>query len=57
MNQEHPDTPLLEHAQELVSKLDGMGIKPSPEDEQNEEDEEEDEWEDMGSEDGDIEMS
>ncbi|EIN04898.1 TPR-like protein [Punctularia strigosozonata HHB-11173 SS5] len=54
-NQDHPDRPLLEHAEELMHTLDGFGITPSPADE------EDDEWEeadsdDVGSDD-DIEMS
>ncbi|KAI0342865.1 TPR-like protein [Trametopsis cervina] len=53
--QEHPDTPLLEHAHELIGKLDGMGIQPSPEDEQD--DEGDGEWEDADSGDEDVEMS
>lgn len=32
INQEHPDTPLLEHVCELTSKLEALGIQPSPED-------------------------
>ncbi|KAJ7639872.1 hypothetical protein DFH06DRAFT_1001372 [Mycena polygramma] len=54
-NEGHPDTPLLEHVKELVAKLDALGIKPSPVD-----DDEEGEWEDAdGSEDddGDVEMA
>ena len=50
--QEHPDLPLREHAKELVEKLEAMGIKASPE---GEEDGGEDGWEDeVGSEDGDT---
>ncbi|KAG6851109.1 hypothetical protein H0H93_000989 [Arthromyces matolae] len=43
-NQEHPDTPLLEHVSELITKLDSLGIAPSPMD--GGEDEGEDGWED-----------
>ncbi|KAF5326941.1 hypothetical protein D9619_004835 [Psilocybe cf. subviscida] len=57
-NQEHPDAPLLEHVTELISKLDGMGVKPSPVEEAGG-DGDDDEWEsDDGSVDGDgdVEM-
>lgn len=50
--------PLLEHVKELISKLDEMGIKPSPTEEAGGEGDE-DEWEsDDGSldGDGDVEM-
>ncbi|KAG6842349.1 hypothetical protein C0991_010639 [Blastosporella zonata] len=55
-NQEHPDTPLLDHVAELLGKLDALGIAPSPID--AEDDEGEDGWEDQdGSDsDGDVEM-
>ncbi|KAF7316819.1 hypothetical protein HMN09_00415000 [Mycena chlorophos] len=43
-NEGHPDAPLLEHAKELIAKLDELGIKPSPAGEEGEGDEEE--WED-----------
>ncbi|KAJ7650232.1 hypothetical protein FB45DRAFT_887366 [Roridomyces roridus] len=57
-NEGHPDTPLLEHAKELIAKLDALGIKPSPVAEEGEGEE----WEDVeGSEDedgdGDVEMA
>ncbi|KAJ7170707.1 hypothetical protein C8R43DRAFT_980582 [Mycena crocata] len=58
-NEGHPDTPLLEHVRELVGKLDALGIKPSPVDEDGGEGQE-GEWEDVdGSEDGDgdVEMA
>ncbi|KAJ7475873.1 hypothetical protein FB451DRAFT_1245083 [Mycena latifolia] len=57
-NQEHPDTPLLEHVKELAAKLDALGIKPSPVGEDGGDGQEE--WEDVeGSEDGDgdVEMA
>ncbi|KAF9450901.1 TPR-like protein [Macrolepiota fuliginosa MF-IS2] len=56
INQDHPDKPILEHVQELVAKLEVLGIKPSPlEDDQD--DEGEVEWEDVSEgEDGDVEM-
>ncbi|KAJ7494756.1 hypothetical protein B0H11DRAFT_1717129 [Mycena galericulata] len=59
MNEEHPDTPLLEHVKELVAKLDALGIKPSPVGDDDGEPQE-GEWEDVdGSEDsdGDVEMA
>jgi hypothetical protein len=28
-NEGHPDTPLLEHAQELIAKLNALGVSPS----------------------------
>jgi len=55
-NQEHPDTPLLEHVKELIAKLDALGIQPSPIDAEDDEDG----WEDDGGSedgDGDIDMS
>ncbi|KAH6909077.1 hypothetical protein BKA70DRAFT_224470 [Coprinopsis sp. MPI-PUGE-AT-0042] len=55
-NQEHPDAPMAEHVEELINKLEGMGIKPSPIEEDADEGGEG--WEDVGSEDndGDVEM-
>ncbi|KAI0635934.1 hypothetical protein C8Q77DRAFT_1100465 [Trametes polyzona] len=56
VNQDHPDKPLLEHARELIAKLESLGIQSSPE----KEDSDEGGWEDVeGSdeEDGDVEMS
>ncbi len=56
MSQEHPDVPLLDHVRELISKLESLGVHPSPEDG----DEEGEGWEDVeGSdeEDGDVDMS
>ncbi|OBZ72192.1 hypothetical protein A0H81_07962 [Grifola frondosa] len=56
-NQEHPDAPLLEHVHELITKLDALGIQPSPE---NDDSGNEDGWEDVeGSDDSDedVEMS
>ncbi|KAG6333530.1 hypothetical protein ID866_5555 [Astraeus odoratus] len=35
ISQEYPDEPLLEHVQELVATLDGLGIQPSPDDEES----------------------
>ncbi|PCH42393.1 TPR-like protein [Wolfiporia cocos MD-104 SS10] len=58
VNQEHPDQPLLEHARELIAKLEALGVQPSPEEDEDEGDA--DGWEDVeGSddEDGDVEMS
>ena len=56
MSQEHPDAPLLEHTRELITKLESLGIQPSPE--QDDGDEEEG-WEDIegSDDDGDVEMS
>ncbi|KAG9224914.1 hypothetical protein CCMSSC00406_0001935 [Pleurotus cornucopiae] len=54
-NQEHPDEPLLDHAKELISKLEALGIQTSPVEE--EEPEGEVEWEDVDSEDEDVEMA
>ncbi|KAM5535934.1 hypothetical protein V8D89_010374 [Ganoderma adspersum] len=56
VTQEHPDAPLLEHTQELISKLESLGIQPSPD---KDEDNEEQGWEDVdGSDDDeDVEMS
>ena len=50
---------MLEHAQELISKLDSQGIQPSQEDDVEDGDDNGDEWEDVDSaaEDGDVEMS
>jgi len=52
--QADPDTPILEHVQELLGTLDALGILPSP----AEDDEEAngDDWEDL-SDDEDVEMS
>lgn len=57
MNEEHPDTPLLEHVKELISNLDALGIGSSPL-EDGDGDDVEGEWEDEGSEDedGDVAM-
>ncbi|KAF7966534.1 hypothetical protein HWV62_38058 [Athelia sp. TMB] len=55
-NQDHPDTPLLEHAKELASKLRELGITPSPIDD---EEEGEEGWEDGDASDedeGDVDM-
>ena len=56
ITQEHPDAPLLEHTQELISKLESLGIQPSPD---KDEDDGEEGWEDVdGSDDDkDVEMS
>jgi tetratricopeptide (TPR) repeat protein len=46
----HPDTPLLQHAQELIAKLQEMGVEKSPEDDGEEwggiNADDEDQWED-----------
>ncbi|KAI1797119.1 TPR-like protein [Ganoderma leucocontextum] len=56
VNQEHPDAPLLEHTRELISKLETLGIHPSPE---KDGDDDGEGWEDVdGSDDDeDVEMS
>ncbi|KAF9066637.1 hypothetical protein BDP27DRAFT_1423668 [Rhodocollybia butyracea] len=57
IHQEHPDKPLLEHVQELIRGLEGMGIQASP---PGEDEDDDDEWvdgEDESDEDGDVEMS
>ncbi|KAI0833481.1 hypothetical protein BC628DRAFT_1406501 [Trametes gibbosa] len=55
VNQEHPDKPLLEHARELISKLESLGIQPTPEQDGSDR---EGGWEDIeGSDDDDVEMS
>jgi hypothetical protein len=55
--QEHPDIPLLQHAKELVTNLDALGIKPSPDEPDGVGDEDGDGWEDVNSDDQDAEMS
>ncbi|KAJ7593135.1 hypothetical protein C8J56DRAFT_1162084 [Mycena floridula] len=53
VNENHPDIPLLDHVKELIAKLDAMGIKPSPLEEEDQK-----EWEDVDSSgDEDVEMS
>ncbi|KAF5359557.1 hypothetical protein D9756_003465 [Leucocoprinus leucothites] len=57
VNQDHPDKPILEHAQELIGKLEALGIKPSPIDDDDQGDDGERDWEDVSEdEDGDVEM-
>lgn len=55
VNQEHPDRPLLDHVNELIIKLEELGIRPSPEEEADGNDD----WEDAEGEDSDsdVEMS
>ncbi|KAH9850375.1 hypothetical protein C2E23DRAFT_836255 [Lenzites betulinus] len=55
INQEHPDKPLLEHARELIAKLESLGIQPSPEQDGSDGEG----WEDTegSDEDEDVEMS
>jgi hypothetical protein len=57
-NQDHPDKPILDHVQELISQLEAAGIKASPM-EEGEEGDTEGDWEEVVSEDedGDVEMS
>ena len=56
MAQEHGDGPILEHVNELIDRLEVKGIKPTPEDEQDDAG-----WEDVDAEseddDGDVEMA
>ncbi|KAF8686792.1 hypothetical protein AX14_003803 [Amanita brunnescens Koide BX004] len=49
--QEHSDEPILEHVEELITKLEAQGITPTPAEE-----DEGGEWEDVASEDSDVEM-
>ena len=50
-SQHHPDTALLQHAQELISQLVELGIEPRNDEDQGSE------WEDVSnSEDDDVEM-
>jgi hypothetical protein len=54
VSQDHPDRPILEHARELIGKLDSLGIKPSPvevDDQDNGE-----EWVDTSEGEEDVEM-
>ncbi|KAI0001420.1 hypothetical protein BJV74DRAFT_818500 [Russula compacta] len=56
INQGHPDLPIREHVKELISKLEELGVKPSPEDDGGDDGD----WEDYeGSDDSesDVEMS
>ncbi|KAJ3523163.1 hypothetical protein NM688_g8771 [Phlebia brevispora] len=56
LNQDHPDKPILEHVNELIAKLEALGIHASPEGEDD--GDEGGEWEDVeGSDDSDVEMS
>lgn len=57
VNQGHPDLPLREHVNELVSKLEELGIKPSPEDDDGQNDEEWEDYEGSDNSDSDVEMS
>ena len=54
--QEHEDGPILEHVNELIDSLEARGIKPTPEDEQDDGG-----WEDVDADsedgDGDVAMS
>ncbi|KAL0061914.1 hypothetical protein AAF712_011198 [Marasmius tenuissimus] len=57
INEQHPDTPLLDHVKELIGKLEALGIKASPPEEDDGEGE--GDWvdEDSADEDGDVEMT
>ena len=50
---------MLEHIRELITKLESLGIQPSPEKDEDDEEEEEEGWEDVegSDDDGDVEMS
>jgi len=54
--QEHGDGPILEHANELIDNLEAKGMRPTPEDEQDDGG-----WEDVDADsedgEGDVEMS
>lgn len=52
-SQGFPDEPLMEHVQELITTLEGLGIHPSPPDEE----ENGEDWEDVHDSDSDVEMS
>lgn len=60
LNQDHPDKPLLEHAKELIQKLDSLGIAASPLDDGDGADDDDDDWGTDNDEsvdgDGDVEM-
>ncbi|KXN84744.1 UPF0661 TPR repeat-containing protein C16D10.01c [Leucoagaricus sp. SymC.cos] len=57
LNQDYPDKPILAHVEELITKLEALGVKPSPIDEGDGVDDGEGEWEDVSEdEDGDIRM-
>lgn len=51
-SQGFPDEPLMEHVQELITTLEGLGIHPSPADEEANSEA----WEDVGDSDEDVEM-
>ncbi|KAG8736946.1 hypothetical protein FRC10_008701 [Ceratobasidium sp. 414] len=53
VNQQHADKPMLAHVEELLAKLDELGITPSPEQGEGD-DEDAEEWDDEG---GDVQMS
>jgi tetratricopeptide (TPR) repeat protein len=57
VNQGHPDLPIREHVEELISKLEELGVKPSPEDGGQDDDEDWEDSEESDSSDRDIEMS
>ncbi|KAH9039695.1 hypothetical protein EDB84DRAFT_1477585 [Lactarius hengduanensis] len=59
VNQGHPDRPIREHVEELISKLEELGVKPSPEDGGQDDDDDDENWEDEESDssNSDVEMS
>ena len=60
LNRDHPDKPLLEHAKELIQKLESLGIATSPLDDGDGAEDEDDDWGTDNDEsvdgDGDVEM-
>jgi len=53
INEGHPDLPLLEHARSLIQDLEALGIKASPQEE--EEGDDDGQWDDVDSEE-DVDM-
>jgi hypothetical protein len=57
VNQGHPDLPIREHVEELTSKLEELGVKPSPEDDGQDDNEDWEDCEESDSSGSDVEMS
>ena len=57
VNQGHSDLPIREHVQELISKLEELDIKPSPEDGGQDDDDDWEDCEESDSSNSDVEMS
>ena len=55
--QAFPDEPLLEHVQELIATLEGLGVQPSPADEEEGGETWEDLDDDDDDDDDDVDMS